>query len=180
MKFVPTSIPDVFLIEPRVFRDGRGFFFESYRRDVFAQNGITAEFVQDNHSRSARGTLRGLHYQIAPKAQGKLIRVIRGEVFDVALDIRKNSKTFGKHVAMILSAENNKILFVPPGFAHGFLALTEDAEFLYKVTDVYSPAHEHGIRWDDAALGIAWPKMDAPYIFSEKDKKNLAFKEIQF
>ena len=180
MKFIPTKIPDVIRIEPDVYEDGRGFFLESYRKDTFLQNGIRAEFIQDNHSRSAKGVLRGLHYQIPPRQQAKLIRVIRGEAFDVVVDIRKNSKTFGRHVATTLSAGNHQMLFVPAGFAHGFLALKDDTELLYKVTDIYSHEHERGIRWDDAALDIAWPTLGTPYILSDKDKDYPAFQETKF
>lgn len=180
MKFIPTEIPGVIVIEPEVFEDGRGFFFESYRRDVFLREGIRKEFIQDNHSRSMKGALRGLHYQAAPREQAKLIRVIHGEVFDVAVDIRKGSKTFGQHVTTILSAENHKMLYVPEGFAHGFLSLQEDTELLYKVTELYSHEHERGIRWDDPALGIPWPKLDAAAILSEKDQNYPSFKEIEF
>ena len=180
MKFIPTEIPGVIVIEPEVFEDGRGFFFESYRRDVFLREGIRKEFIQDNHSRSMKGALRGLHYQAAPREQAKLIRVIHGEVFDVAVDIRKGSKTFGQHVTTILSAENHKMLYVPEGFAHGFLSLQEDTELLYKVTELYSHEHERGIRWDDPALGIPWPKLVAAAILSEKDLNYPSLKEIEF
>jgi dTDP-4-dehydrorhamnose 3,5-epimerase len=179
LKFTQTDIPGVLLIEPQVFEDARGFFLESYRKDEFAKNGITAEFVQDNHSLSKRGALRGLHFQTAPKEQAKLVRVVRGEVFDVAVDIRPGSKTFGKHVALLLSAANRKMLFVPAGFAHGYLTLSAEAEFQYKVTELYSPAHERGLRWDDPALGIAWPDAGAPVFLSEKDKKFPGLKELK-
>ena len=171
MKFTPLAIPDVILIEPKVFEDKRGFFFEFYHQELFRQNGIDVTFVQDNYSRSSKGTLRGLHFQIDPKAQDKLVRVTRGEVFDVAVDIRKGSKTFGKFVSTTLSAENKKMLFIPKGFAHGFCVLTDGTEFLYKVSDFYSPKHERGIQWNDPAIGIPWPKLDCGYIFSEKDKQ---------
>ena len=171
MKFTPLSIPDVILIEPRVFGDSRGFFYESYHETLFAEHGIKDRFVQDNYSRSALGVLRGLHYQAEPRAQAKLIRVIRGKVFDVAVDIRKNSGTFGKHVACILSAEDKQMLYVPRGFAHGFCVLEEGTEFLYKVSDFYSPVHERGILWNDPALGIEWPRPGTAFILSDKDKK---------
>ena len=144
------------LIEPRVFEDPRGFFLESYNRRAFAEAGIDAEFVQDNHSRSGRGVLRGLHYQIE-HAQGKLVRVIEGEVFDVAVDLRRASPSFGGHVAMTLSAANKRMLFIPPGFAHGFLVVSEAAQFLYKTTDYWYPEHERTLLWRDPALSIAWP-----------------------
>ena len=156
MQVTATSIPDVLMIEPRVFGDARGFFFESWNARAFAAAGIDAAFVQDNHSRSHRGVLRGLHYQIE-HAQGKLVRVIEGEVFDVAVDLRRSSGTFGSHVAMALSAQNRRMLFIPPGFAHGFLVVSDTAEFLYKTTDYWYPEHERTLLWNDAALGIAWP-----------------------
>ncbi len=170
MKFTPTAIPDVILIEPDVFRDTRGVFFEVYRRDLFHKNGIQTDFVQDNQSLSMKGALRGLHYQAAPKEQAKLVRVVRGEVFDVVVDIRPGSRTFGRYVAETLSDENRKMLFVPAGFAHGYLTLSDEAEFLYKVSELYSPSHERGLRWDDKDLGIPWPKLDKAYLLSDKDK----------
>lgn len=178
MKFKTLSIPDVILIEPRVFEDSRGFFYESYREDAFVQNGITTKFVQDNHSRSTKGVLRGLHFQIPPKVQAKLVRVVRGEVFDVAMDIRKDSKTFGKYVGEILSEKNKKMMYIPPGFAHGYLTLQDDTEFLYKCSDFYSPQHERGIIWNDPDVGIAWPKLGVDFIFSEKDIKYPTLKEF--
>ena len=177
MKFIPTKIPDVILIEPKVFSDERGFFFESYLKDAFRQNGITTDFVQDNHSRSAKGVLRGLHYQVAPKEQAKLVRVTRGEAFDVVVDIRKGSKTFGWWTGQVLSEKKKNMLFIPAGFAHGFLALEDDTELLYKVSDVYSPVHERGVRWDDPEIGIVWPKTGTPALLSEKDKKYPSLKE---
>jgi dTDP-4-dehydrorhamnose 3,5-epimerase len=156
MRVLPTAIPDVLVIEPRVFEDVRGFFFESWNRRAFAEAGIDADFVQDNHSRSRRGVLRGLHYQVL-HAQGKLVRVTVGEVFDVAVDLRRSSPTFGRHVAMTLSAANRRMLFIPPGFAHGFVVVSDAAEFLYKTTDYWYPAHERTLQWNDPALGIAWP-----------------------
>ena len=168
MKVTPTTIPDVLLIKPKVFGDERGFFFESFNQKVFEQaTGLKVAFVQDNHSKSARNVLRGLHYQ-AIHPQGKLIRVVQGEVFDVAVDIRKDSKTFGEWVGEILSAENKKQLWIPPGFAHGFLTLSESAEFLYKTTDYYVPEFERCIAWNDPKLGINWP-LTAPPILSGKD-----------
>jgi dTDP-4-dehydrorhamnose 3,5-epimerase len=156
MRVTPTSLPDVLSIEPGVFEDARGFFFESWNRRAFLDAGIDADFVQDNHSRSRRGVLRGLHYQIE-HAQGKLVRVIAGEIFDVAVDLRRSSPTFGRHIAMSLSADDRRMLFIPPGFAHGFLVVSEFAEFLYKTTDYWYPAHERTLLWNDPALGIAWP-----------------------
>ena len=161
MRALPTSIPDGLVVEPRVFEDARGFFFESWNRRAFAEAGIAADFVQDNHSRSRRGVLRGLHYQVE-HAQGKLVRVTAGEVFDVAVDLRRSSPTFGRHVAMTLSAANRRMLFIPPGFAHGFLVVSDAAEFLYKTTDYWYPAHERTLQWNDPALGIAWPSGIAP------------------
>jgi dTDP-4-dehydrorhamnose 3,5-epimerase len=179
LKFVQTGIPGVVRVEPQVCKDERGFFLESYRKDVFAKHGITADFLQDNHSLSRRGALRGLHFQVSPREQAKLVRVVRGEVFDVVVDIRPGSPTFGRHVAETLSAENKNMLFVPAGFAHGYLTLSDEAEFLYKTTDVYSPDHERGLRWDDKELGIAWPKLDVPYLLSDKDKKLPGLKELK-
>lgn len=167
MRVIPTELPGVLIIEPRVFEDNRGFFFESYNAREFAQYGITDVFVQDNHSRSVRHTLRGLHYQ-APPGQAKLVRVVHGEVFDVAVDVRWGSPTFGRWVSVILSAENKRQLYIPVGFAHGFCVLSESADFVYKVTSYYSPADERGIAWDDPDLAIPWPT-DEP-ILSERDK----------
>jgi dTDP-4-dehydrorhamnose 3,5-epimerase len=161
MKVTPTTLADVLLIEPRVFGDARGFFFESYNRRDFVQAGLDAEFVQDNHSRSARGVLRGLHYQVE-HAQGKLVRVISGQVYDVAVDMRRSSPTFGRWVGMTLSADDKQMLWIPPGFAHGFLVLSDAAEFLYKTTDYWYPEYERSLLWNDAALGIAWPLPQAP------------------
>ena len=177
MKFSSTKLSGVLLIEPQVLEDMRGFFTESYRKDLFAANGITADFVQDNHSRSAKGTLRGLHYQIAPREQAKLVRVVRGEAFDVVVDIRRDSKTFGQWQGQLLSAENKKMVFIPAGFAHGFLALKESTELIYKVSNAYSEPHERGILWNDPAIGIEWPGLDTPYLLSEKDRKFPALKE---
>jgi len=179
LKFTPTKIPEVILIEPDVFQDARGFFFQSYRKDLFEQNGISMNFVQDNHSRSSKGTLRGLHYQTAPHAQAKLVRVARGQAFDVVVDIRPRSKTFGYWVGNVLSAEKKNMLFVPAGFAHGFMALEHNTEFIYKVSELYSPSHELGILWNDPAIGIVWPKIDAPLLLSEKDKKHPTLKEAR-
>jgi dTDP-4-dehydrorhamnose 3,5-epimerase len=167
MKVTPTAIADVRLIEPRVFGDARGWFYESWNRRTFAAAGIDADFVQDNHSRSRRGVLRGLHYQIE-NAQGKLVRVVAGAVFDVAVDLRRASPSFGRHVALTLSAETAQMLWIPPGFAHGFLALSDHAEFLYKTTDYWYPQHERTLLWNDPALGIAWP-LDEPPLVAPKD-----------
>jgi dTDP-4-dehydrorhamnose 3,5-epimerase len=164
VKAVATAIPDVLVIEPGVFGDARGFFFESWNRRAFAELvGRDVEFVQDNHSASARGVLRGLHYQVR-QAQGKLVRVVAGEVFDVAVDLRRASATFGKWVAERLSAENHRMMWVPAGFAHGFLVLSERAEFLYKTTDYYAPQHERTLLWNDPALGIPWPLSGEPVL----------------
>jgi dTDP-4-dehydrorhamnose 3,5-epimerase len=177
MKITPLAIPDVLLLEPRVFGDARGFFFESYNRETFRrQTGLDVDFVQDNHSRSARNVLRGLRYQLPPKAQGKLVRAVAGEVFDVAVDLRGQSPTFGRWVAEVLSAENRKQLWIPPGFAHGFLVLSEYAEFLYKTTDYYAPELERCILWNDPDLAIAWP-LDGVPIVSSKDGMGKAFAE---
>ncbi|HEV7432082.1 MAG TPA: dTDP-4-dehydrorhamnose 3,5-epimerase [Steroidobacteraceae bacterium] len=156
MVFQPTALAEVILIRPRVFTDPRGFFFESWRQDKFTTAGITASFVQDNHSHSVRHTLRGLHFQIQ-QPQGKLVRVTRGEAFDVAVDIRRSSATFGQWVGVTLSETNRHLLWVPPGFAHGYLALSEAVDFLYKCTDFYAPQHERAIRWDDPTIGVRWP-----------------------
>ena len=171
MRVTPTDIPDVKLIEPRVFGDARGFFFESWNRRALADAGIDADFVQDNHSRSARGVLRGLHYQIE-HAQGKLVRATAGEVFDVAVDLRRSSPTFGRSVGIMLSAANKRMLWIPPGFAHGFLVVSEDAEFLYKTTDYWYPEHERTLLWNDPALAIAWPLSGAP-VLAAKDVAGL-------
>ncbi|MGA7800487.1 MAG: dTDP-4-dehydrorhamnose 3,5-epimerase [Gammaproteobacteria bacterium] len=167
MKFVPTDIPDVVLIEPRVFGDDRGFFMETYHEGKFAEAGINARFVQDNHSRSGAGVLRGLHYQLQ-HPQGKLVRVTRGEVFDVAVDIRRGSPTFGRWVGCLLSGENKRQLYVPPGFAHGFCTLSDSVDFLYKCTDLYHPEDEQGIAWNDPDLAIDWP--DRAFVLSDKDQ----------
>lgn len=170
MQVTRLSIPDVLLIEPKVFGDARGFFFESFNQRAFDEaTGTHHSFVQDNHSRSSRGVLRGLHYQIR-QPQGKLVRVARGAVFDVAVDIRKGSPTFGQWAGVELSEANQRQLWVPPGLAHGFLVLSESADFLYKTTDYYSPEHERCIRWDDPQLAIAWPVLDVPLQFSAKDQ----------
>ncbi len=179
MKLTPTKIPDVLIIEPKVFGDERGFFFESFNKKAFAEvTDITAEFVQDNHSKSAQGVLRGLHYQIK-QPQGKLVRVCSGEVFDVAVDIRKSSNTFGQWVGLILSAENKRQIWIPPGFAHGFVVLSDSAEFLYKTTDYYAPEYERCIRWNDNELAIDWQYADEPLV-SKKDTKGTSLKEAAF
>jgi len=169
VRAIPTAIPDVLIIEPKVFGDARGFFFESFNRRQFADLiRRNVDFVQDNHSRSARNVLRGLHYQIR-NPQGKLVRVVQGEVFDVAVDLRKSSKTFGQWVGEILSAENKRQLWVPEGFAHGFVVMSETAEFLYKTTDYWFPEHERCIRWDDPTLAIDWPPIISQPVISAKD-----------
>lgn len=176
MKATRTRIPDVWLIEPRVFGDERGFFFESFNGQAFnAATGNTLPFVQDNHSKSTKGVLRGLHYQLPPRAQGKLVRVIQGEVFDVAVDIRKGSPTYGQWIAETLSADNKKQLWIPPGFAHGFLTLSDTAEFLYKTTDTWSPEHERAIIWNDPALNINWPLNGVTPTLAPKDAAAVAF-----
>lgn len=171
MKVTPLAIPDVVLIEPQVFGDERGFFFESFNQRKFEEAiDRSVQFVQDNHSKSSKGILRGLHYQMPPHAQGKLVRVVQGEVFDVAVDIRKSSPTFGQWVGEILSADNKKQLWVPEGFAHGFVVLSESADFLYKTTDYYAPEYERSIIWSDPQLAIAWPKGTQP-VLSDKDQQ---------
>lgn len=180
MKATPLAIPGVLLVEPKVFGDERGFFYESFNQCDFNEaTGLDVQFVQDNHSKSAKNVLRGLHYQLPPKAQGKLVRVIAGEVFDVAVDIRKGSPTFGKWVGEVLSAENKRQLWIPAGLAHGFLVLSESAEFLYKTTDYYSPEHERCILWNDQELNIAWPQDGEP-VLSVKDKAGFSFADIEF
>jgi dTDP-4-dehydrorhamnose 3,5-epimerase len=174
--FEPTTIPGVVIISPPVFADDRGFLMETYKRSVFDVAGFTAPFVQENHSRSARGTLRGLHYQRAPKAQGKLVRVIVGEIFDVAVDIRKDSPTFGRWVGATLSAANRQSMYVPPGCAHGFCVTSPEAEVIYKMTEEYAPDHEDGIRWDDPGLAITWP-LSTP-ILSDRDRRWPSLAEI--
>jgi dTDP-4-dehydrorhamnose 3,5-epimerase len=175
MEKVPTALPGVVELRPKIFRDPRGFFLETYHREKFAELGITADFVQDNHSRSSRGTLRGLHYQL-PHAQGKLCRVIEGEVLDVAVDIRVGSPTFGKWTSVVLSADHSNMIYVPAGFAHGFLTLSESAQFLYKCSDVYAPKDEHGIAWNDPDINIAWG-IDNPLV-SEKDARYTKLSEM--
>jgi dTDP-4-dehydrorhamnose 3,5-epimerase len=175
MKVTPTAIADVLLIEPKVFGDERGFFFESFNERVFREaTGVALPFVQDNHSKSARGVLRGLHYQ-TQQAQGKLVRVVAGEVFDVAVDIRRDSPTYGQWVGEVLSGDNKRQLWVPPGLAHGFLVLSESAEFLYKTTDYYAPAYERCIAWNDPTLAIHWPELDTAPQLSGKDAAGIAF-----
>ena len=169
MEFQRLAIPDVMLVKPRVFGDARGWFFESWEARKFAAAGLDVPFVQDNYSRSVQGTLRGLHYQIK-QPQGKLVRVTHGEVFDVAVDIRRSSPSFGKWVGTILSGDNKHQLWVPPGFAHGFYVLSESAEFFYKCSDYYAPEHERTLRWDDADLKIEWPLQGAP-LLSPKDQQ---------
>ena len=169
MKVTPTAIPDVLIIEPKVFGDARGFFYESFNQKAFNEaTGNTCQFVQDNHSRSNKGVLRGLHYQIR-QPQGKLVRVVCGAVFDVAVDIRKGSPTFGQWVGIELTEENHKQLWIPAGFAHGFLVTSDSAEFLYKTTDYYAPEHERSIAWNDPTIGIQWPLNGEPQL-SSKDK----------
>lgn len=169
MKVTPTAIPDVLVIEPKVFGDARGFFFESFNRKAFHEaTGLDMDFVQDNHSRSGKGVLRGLHYQVQ-QPQGKLVRVVRGAVFDVAVDIRKDSPTFGQWVGTELSEDNHRQLWTPPGFAHGFLVLSDSADFLYKTTDYYAPQHERCIAWNDPSIGIEWPTGVQP-LLSVKDQ----------
>jgi len=173
MKVIPSIIPDVLILEPQVYGDERGFFFESYNEKVLAEvAGITAHFVQDNHSRSAKNVLRGLHYQIK-QPQGKLVRVIAGEVFDVAVDVRKSSPTFGKWAGFNLSAENKRMAWIPPGFAHGFLVMSDYAEFLYKTTDYWMPEYERCIRWNDTDLAVDWPLQGDP-VLSAKDQAGVA------
>ena len=178
MKVITTALPEVLILEPQVFGDERGFFYESFNARRFAEaTGVNREFVQDNHSRSARGVLRGLHYQLQ-QAQGKLVRVSAGEVYDVAVDVRRSSANFGKWVGVHLSAENKRQLWVPEGFAHGFLVLSEYAEFLYKTTDYYAPEHERSLLWNDPELGIQWPFDEAPQL-SAKDQAGKLLRDAE-
>lgn len=181
MEFIKTFIPEIIIVKPKVFGDERGFFMESYRKSLFQANGITTEFIQDNHSKSSKGVLRGLHYQLDPKAQGKLVRCVSGAVFDVAVDIRCGSPTFGKWVGYELSAENKQMLWIPAGFAHGFVTLADNTEFLYKTTGEYAPECDRGIKYDDPAIGIKWPQLD-DLLLSDKDQKQplLQDAEINF
>ena len=180
MEFEPTEIPDVVLIRPKVFGDARGFFLESWEERKFETGGIDARFVQDNHSRSARHTLRGLHYQIQ-RPQGKLVRVVTGTVFDVAVDIRRSSPTFGRWVGVTLSAENHHMLWVPPGFAHGFVVLSESADFLYRCTDFYAPQFERAIQWNDPDLQIKWPLPEGTRpVLSPKDAAAPRFRDAEY
>ena len=180
MKVVPTAIPEIKLFKPTIHRDGRGFFAESFRQDLFNQaTGTNYEFIQDNHSRSSKGVLRGLHYQLPPHAQGKLVRVISGAVFDVAVDIRRSSPTFGQWVGAELSAENHHQLWIPPGFAHGFVVLSDTADFVYKTTAYYAPESDRGLLWNDPDIAIAWPQLDIAFSLSEKDRNQPAFKQAE-
>lgn len=179
MKLIPTAIPDAIIIEPQVFGDERGFFMETWNARTFAKAGLDLTFVQDNHSKSRQGILRGLHYQIE-HPQGKLVRVTAGEVFDVAVDLRKSSPTFGQWVAVTLSAENKRLFWIPPGFAHGFYVTSESAEFLYKCTDIYAPEHERCLRWDAPDLAIDWPLVGGePPALSAKDQTGVALKDAE-
>jgi len=179
VKFTPTSIPDVVLIEPRIHEDSRGFFMETWQAKRYQENGIDAQFVQSNHSRSSRGTLRGLHYQVQ-QPQGKLVRVICGEVFDVAVDLRKSSPTFGQWTAVTLSDENKSLVWIPPGFAHGFLVLSEYADFEYRCTDYYAPQHERTICWDDPDIGVTWPSSGSQDLsLSAKDSAGTSLKDAE-
>ena len=179
MKFEKLAMPEVVLFTPKVFGDDRGFFFESFNAAVFAEaTGLDMDFVQDNHSKSRCGVLRGLHYQLPPKAQGKLVRVIQGDVFDVAVDIRCSSPTFGQWVGAVLSADNKQQLWIPPGFAHGFVTLSETAEFLYKTTDFYAPEYERCIAWDDPVIGIDWHFAGVPSL-SAKDQVGQSLQEAE-
>lgn len=178
MKVIPTAIPDVLILEPTVFGDSRGFFMESFNEATFAKvTGLSVSFVQDNHSRSAKGVLRGLHYQIR-QPQGKLVRVVKGEVFDVAVDLRRGSPTFGQWAGTHLSEENHRQFWVPAGFAHGFVVLSDSADFLYKTTDYYAPEHERCLLWNDPAVGVDWP-LSAPPLLSAKDEKGLRLAECE-
>ena len=169
-EFIPAKIADVLLIKPKIYKDSRGFFMETFKSSEFVAAGISANFIQDNQSRSVKGVLRGLHYQLPPAAQAKLVRCLSGKIFDVAVDIRKNSATFGQWVGATLSSESGEMLYIPEGFAHGFLTLSDTADVLYKVSGKYAPELERGIIWNDADIGIDWPEDDV--LLSEKDEKN--------
>ena len=177
--FEEQEIPGVFVITPQVFGDSRGYFMETYKKEAFEAAGIRGEFVQDNESRSTRGVLRGLHFQ-KEHTQGKLVRVTQGEVYDVVVDVRPGSDTFGRWVGVTLSAEKKNMFYIPEGFAHGFLVLSETASFVYKCTDVYDPASEGGIPWNDPDIAVAWPELDVPYKTSEKDSRHPGFREQSF
>lgn len=179
MEFIRTLLPEVILIKPTVYGDSRGFFMESYKKSEFIANGIKDEFVQDNHSKSSRGVLRGLHYQLNPKAQAKLVRCALGCIFDVAVDIRVGSPNYGKWVGYELSSENKMMLYIPAGFAHGFLTLSDTAELLYKTSGEYSPVHDRGVLFNDLAIGINWPEINADLILSEKDQMQPLLKDIE-
>jgi dTDP-4-dehydrorhamnose 3,5-epimerase len=178
MRVVDTALPEVKLLEPKVFGDDRGFFLESYNRRLFAELGLPTDFVQDNHSRSQRHVLRGLHYQLR-QPQGKLVRVVRGAVFDVAVDLRRASPNFGRWAGFELSEENKRMVWIPPGFGHGFLVLSESADFLYKATDFYAPEHERCVLWNDPAIGIDWPLGGAEPLLSGKDQAGLSLAEAE-
>lgn len=180
MKATPTRIPDVMVVEPKVFGDARGFFYESFNQAAFnAATGTAFTFVQDNHSRSSQGVLRGLHYQLPPHAQGKLVRVVRGAVWDVAVDIRQGSPTFGQWVGQELTEDNHKQFWIPPGFAHGFVVLSESADFLYKTTNYYAPQADRGIAWNDPDLDIAWPNLGMDFVLSDKDRQQPAMRQAE-
>lgn len=179
MEFIQSKIPEVILIKPKVHGDSRGFFLESYKKSLFVANGIDVDFIQDNHSKSSQGVLRGLHYQLAPVAQAKLLRCVSGRIFDVAVDIRKGSPTYGQWVGFELSEDNKHMLYIPAGFAHGFLTLSPVAELLYKTTNEYSPIHDRGLLFSDSAIGIEWPDCGVPLLLSDKDKVQPLLKNIE-
>ncbi len=176
MNFAPTTLPDVIVIEPRVFEDERGFFMETWNSRSFEAAGLNQQFVQDNHSGSSRGTIRGLHFQIE-QAQGKLVRVTSGEIYDVAVDLRRSSVTFGLYVGVVVSAENRRSVWIPPGFAHGFQVLSEYCDVVYKCTEFYAPQHERTLLWNDPEVGIDWPLKDEPPMLSRRDAEGLALKD---
>lgn len=178
MQFIPTEIPDVVIIEPRVFSDARGYFFESWREDEFVNHISNVHFIQENESKSTRGVLRGLHFQAGNNAQAKLVRVVKGCVIDVAVDCRRSSKTFGRHVAVELSGDNHRQLFIPRGFAHGFITMSDEAVFTYKVDNYYAPQTEQTILWNDKTIAVEWPQMDIPLIFAPKDLQGKPFLEV--
>jgi dTDP-4-dehydrorhamnose 3,5-epimerase len=178
MRIIPTALEGVVLVEPKVYHDDRGFFLETYRRDAYGRAGIGPDFVQDNHSRSQRGVLRGLHFQ-EPQAQGKLVQVVRGAIFDVVVDIRRGSPTFGRWIGVELNGENHRQIWIPPGFAHGFLTLADGTDTTYKCTQAYAPQHEHTLLWNDPALAIAWPDIGIPPRLSAKDAAGLRLADLK-
>ena len=178
-EFEKTDISEVIIVTPKVFGDDRGFFMETYKKEDFVNNGIKGDFIQDNHSKSVKNVLRGLHYQLTPYAQDKLVRCIKGKILDVAVDLRKSSKTFKKWVAVELTDANKKMMYIPKGFAHGFLTLSDEAEIVYKSTNIYSPKHDRSVLWNDPEIGIDWTNLASEFILSEKDKNAVLLKDAE-